>query len=111
MLRLIPITILFLIALSSRSIGQGCNCHNSYNYYGHSVAQQKSNIQAQQGTMRHLGGSFGSGSFEGVGFSTSSSQDAINRACSNGRPIREVGVAYGYNRQYKMYGWFATVIR
>ena len=69
------------------------------------LAQQKSNTQASQGRMRHLGGGFGGGRYEGVGFSTVSAQDAITRCCYWGQktPI-DIGVQRGNN------GWYATVI-
>ena len=69
------------------------------------LAQQKSNTQASQGKMRHLGGGFGGGRYEGVGFSSVSAQDAIRRCCYWGQktPI-DIGVARGPK------GWYATVI-
>ena len=70
-----------------------------------SIAQQKAQIQASQGVMRHIGGSFGGGSREGVGFSTLSPQDAIKNCCYYGKcqPI-DIGVARGRD------GWYATVL-
>ncbi len=45
------------------------------------VAQRKAQQQASEGRMRHVGGSFGTGHYEGVGFSTRSADDAIRRCC------------------------------
>jgi hypothetical protein len=69
-----------------------------------SIAQTRSNIQASQGMMRHVGPVVG-GSCEGVGFSTYSANDAIQRSCYWGQrtPVN-IGVARGRN------GWYATVI-
>jgi hypothetical protein len=55
--------------------------------------------------MRHVGGSMGSGRFEGVGFSTVSADDAIRKCCYWGQrsPVG-IGVARGSN------GWYATVL-
>jgi hypothetical protein len=70
-----------------------------------SLAQQKSIQQASQGRMRHVGGSFGSGRYEGVGFSSRSADEAIRSACYWGKktPVG-IGVARGAN------GWYATVL-
>ncbi len=69
------------------------------------LAQQKSTQQAGQGRMRHVGGSLGSGRYEGVGFSSRSADDAIRNACYWGQksPVG-IGVARGAN------GWYATVL-
>ena len=71
----------------------------------HCVAQQKATQQASQSHMRHVGGSMGSGRYEGVGFSTVSSDDAIRKCCYWGQktPLG-IGVARGSN------GWYATVL-
>ena len=65
------------------------------------TAQQSASTSANQGRMAHRGGSF---RFEGVGFSTASSQAAIRNCCYWGQrtPI-EIGVARGRN------GWYACV--
>jgi hypothetical protein len=70
-----------------------------------SIAQSKANTQASQGHMRHIGGSFGAGRYEGVGFSSVSAEDAIRRCCYWGRrtPV-DIGVSRGAN------GWYATVL-
>ena len=69
------------------------------------LAQYKSRVQASQGRMRHIGGSFGGGRYEGVGFSTRSADDAIRNCCYWGRktPV-DIGVVRGAN------GWYATVL-
>lgn len=70
-----------------------------------SLAQSKAERQAAEGRCRHVGGGFGGGKAEGVGYSTFSADDAIKRCCYWGRrPVREIGVARGRN------GWYATVI-
>ncbi len=69
------------------------------------VAQQKAQQQASSGQMRHVGGSMGSGRYEGVGFSTVSADDAVKKCCYWGQrtPVG-IGVARGNN------GWYATVL-
>lgn len=88
----------------------GYNTAPSYPYGGGStgsgVAQQKANLAASRGMRgRHVGGGFGGGNYEGVGFSTSSPQQAIQSACYWGqRPVHQIGVARGAD------GWYATVL-
>lgn len=69
------------------------------------IAQAKAETQARQGVMRHVGGSFGAGRYEGVGFSTASADDAVRHCCYWGQktPV-EIGVARGVR------GWYATVL-
>lgn len=69
------------------------------------IAKNKSAIQARLGRMFHVGGSFGSGRYEGVGFSTRSADDAIKHCCYWGKrtPVG-IGVVRGAR------GWFATVL-
>jgi hypothetical protein len=71
----------------------------------HCVAKQKAAQMASSGRMQHLGGSMGTGRYEGVGFSTSSADDAIRKCCYWGQrtPVG-IGVARGNN------GWYATVL-
>ena len=71
----------------------------------HCVAQQKASQQATSGQMRHVGGSMGTGRYEGVGFSTTSADDAIRKCCYWGQrtPVG-IGVSRGQN------GWYATVL-
>ncbi len=69
------------------------------------IAQRKAQQQAAEGRMRHVGGSLGSGGYEGVGFSTRSAEDAIRNCCYWGqRTPTAVGVSRGAN------GWYATVL-
>ncbi len=70
------------------------------------LAQSKSRIAASRGMRgQHVGGGFGGGRAEGVGFSSVSRQDAIRRSCYWGtRPVKQIGVTRGRD------GWYATVI-
>jgi hypothetical protein len=68
---------------------------------GTSSAQGVAEMQAQSGSCRHFGGNDG---YEGVGYSTSSADDAIRHCCYWGqRKPRDIGVARGRN------GWYACV--
>lgn len=70
-----------------------------------SLAQWKAERQAAEGRCRHVGGGFGGGRYEGVGFSTSSPDAAVEACCYWGkRKVREIGVARGRR------GWYSTVI-
>ena len=84
-----------LFAQSSQNVNACDNC----------IAKQKASQQASSGQMRHVGGSMGSGRYEGVGFSTVSADDAIRKCCYWGQrsPVG-IGVARGSN------GWYATVL-
>ena len=90
-----------LILVSGLVLGSASSVEANDSY----LAQQKSVQQASQGRMRHVGGSFGSGRYEGVGFSTRSADDAIRNACYWGQksPLG-IGVVRGAN------GWYATVL-
>jgi hypothetical protein len=69
------------------------------------LAQQKAQQQAAEGRCHHVGGGFGAGNYEGVGFSTVSEQHAISKCCYWGvRTPVDIGVARGRN------GWYATVL-
>jgi len=69
------------------------------------LAQWKAERQAACNRLYHVGGGFGGGNAEGVGFSTSSPEQAIRSCCFWGRrPVQEIGVARG------RFGWYATVI-
>ena len=75
------------------------------------LAQSKAERQAQMQSCCHVGGGFNGGRAEGVGFSTTSPEAAVRRCCFYGqRQLRESGVAYGYNRQLRAWGWFACNI-
>jgi hypothetical protein len=77
---------------------QGLSCD-------HCIAKRKAQQQASEGVMRHVGGSFGSGRYEGVGYSSRSASEAVRSACYWGqRPAVGIGVARGRN------GWYATVL-
>ena len=77
------------------------------------IAQQKANLAASTLNKGHVGGSLGPATHEGVGFSTSSSQQAIDAACYSGSPISAqgpgrprigTGVARGSD------GWYACLL-
>jgi hypothetical protein len=69
------------------------------------LAQWKAERQASSNRLYHVGGGFGGGCAEGVGFSTSSPEAAIKKCCYWGkREALDIGVARGRN------GWYATVI-
>jgi len=69
------------------------------------IAQQKASQQASEGRMRHVGGTMGTGRYEGVGYSTVSADDAMRKCCYWGqRTPTGIGVARGNN------GWYATVL-
>ena len=69
-----------------------------------SLAQSKADRMANNGVMRHLGGGFGAGHYEGVGMA-STREGAIRNCCYWGRktPI-DIGAATNGRR------WFACVI-
>lgn len=69
------------------------------------LAQWKAGKLACENRLRHIGHGFGGGRYEGVGFSSSSADQAIRSCCYWGRrPVREIGVAHGRS------GWYAVVI-
>jgi hypothetical protein len=69
------------------------------------LAQSKAQRQAATNRCCHVGGGFGGGNAEGVGFSTVSADHAISKCCFWGkREALDIGVARGRN------GWYATVI-
>ncbi len=45
------------------------------------IANKKASQQASEGRMRHVGGSLGTGRYEGVGYSTVSADHAIRSCC------------------------------
>lgn len=93
----------FVIAIAAVAFLAGPN--QSAEACDHCVAKQKATQQASEGRMRHVGGSMGSGRYEGVGFSTVSADDAIRKCCYWGqRTAIGIGVARGNN------GWYATVL-
>lgn len=69
------------------------------------VAQAKAQRSASMRFKGHLGGGFGGGRAEGVGFSTRSAQDALNNCCFTGqRPVAGSAVVRGSD------GWYAVKI-
>lgn len=75
--------------------------NNVYSSGDTSTAQGVAQIQADKGYCGHFGGNSG---YEGVGYSTISSDHAIRNCCYWGQktPV-DIGVARGRN------GWFACV--
>ncbi len=69
------------------------------------VAEAKAARSAAQRVKGHLGGGFGGGNAEGVGFSTSSAQHALNSCCFTGqRRVAGSAVVRGSD------GWYAVKI-
>lgn len=69
------------------------------------VATAKAERAAALSFKGHLGGGFGGGNAEGVGFSTVSAQHALNNCCFTGqRPVAGSAVARGRD------GWYAVKI-
>lgn len=89
-----------MIVASMSNVHSEENIKRSY-AYTNSTAQGVAEIQANRGSMGHMGGNRG---YEGVGFSSRSADDAIKNCCYWGQktPI-EIGVARGRN------GWYACV--
>jgi len=69
------------------------------------VADAKAQRAASQRIKGHLGGGFGGGNAEGVGFSTRSAQDALNNCCYTGQ--RRVAGSAVYRGSD---GWYAVKI-
>lgn len=69
------------------------------------IAKHKANVQARRGVMSHIGGSFGSARYEGVGMSTRSANSAISNCCYWGR---RTPVGIGVTRGAR--GWYACVL-
>ena len=69
------------------------------------VAQAKAQQAAARRVKGHLGGGFGGGNAEGVGFSTYSAQNALNNCCFTGqRALAGSAVVRGSD------GWYAVKI-
>lgn len=93
-----------LIAVNGVPVSQEIACRPQ-TVVAESIAQRKARQQASEGRMRHVGGSMGAGRYEGVGFSTVSAKQAIEKCCYWGqREAIDIGVAHGIN------GWYATVL-
>ena len=80
---------------------------NASSYGGSGIsATQKAQQAAQMSLKGHVGGSYCNGAkYEGVGWSTVSAQDAIQRCCYWGtRPVAQIGTCRGPD------GWYACVM-
>lgn len=74
-------------------------------HVAHGAAQRHAERLAASGAFHHSGDRCGA-PYEGLGFSTSSPDDACRRACYWGqRPVREIGTAWCRARN----GWIAVV--
>lgn len=69
-----------------------------------SLAQSKAEQMAARGQLLHLGGGFGGGSFEGIGFGASPDQAVANCCGWGSRSPIDVGIAAGVN------GFYACVL-
>ena len=70
-----------------------------------SVAAAKASYAASRGIRGHVGGGFGGGCYEGVGFSAYSAQQALNNCCYTGkRKVAGSSVVRGSG------GWYACKI-
>lgn len=79
---------------------------NAAGGYGSGLAQQKAQQAAQMRLQGHVGGGLGNAKFEGVGWSSGSAQDAIQRCCYWGtRPVSQIGVSRGQDGL-----WYACVL-
>lgn len=105
---MVRLLVLLLVCLApsisySQQVFYSQNKAYSYSSYQPSTssAQGVAEIQARRNSMGHCGGNSG---YEGVGFSSSSSDAAIRNCCYWGQrtPI-DIGVARGKS------GWFACV--
>lgn len=87
-------------ARPNASLGSGQAVSNN------DIAYAKSVQQAQNRRMRHVGGSMGTGRYEGVGMSSISAEDAIQRACYHGqKQVVGQSVVQGSNGMF-----YATVL-
>lgn len=71
---------------SSYSYSSNTSVSMTFTGDAQSVCEQKAALQAQMCSMRHLGGSFGGGSFEGVGCS-SDPDHALSICCYTGQRV------------------------
>ena len=93
MVKKIGLGLVMMVALFA-SAAQSFGCDNC-------IAKQKARQQASEGRMRHVGGSMGSGRYEGVGMSSSSADAAIKQCCYWGvRTPTGIGVARGTNGRF-----------
>ncbi len=85
--------------------GQSAGAGTVYSGGPQAVAEAKAQRAAAMRIKGHLGGGFGGGRAEGVGFSTSSAQHALNICCFTGqRPVAGSAVVRGAD------GWYAVKI-
>lgn len=78
--------------------------YTTTNSFGN-LAQSKANQAASRGIKGHVGGGLGGARYEGVGWSTSSAESALQSCCYWGsRPVAQMGVARGHD------GWYACVL-
>jgi len=96
-----------------RLFGRRYRSNNSVSYSGggnfggspQAVAVNKANFAASRGIKGHVGGGFGGGNAEGVGFSTYSAANALNNCCFTGqRKLAGSAVVRGRD------GWYACKI-
>lgn len=79
--------------------------YTTYSGGPQAVAFAKAQRSASAGISGHLGGGFGGGNAEGVGFSTYSAQAALNNCCYTGqRTVAGSAVVRGAS------GWYAVKI-
>jgi hypothetical protein len=82
------------LRIRSRSVTTTSSCGET------TTAQHDATVMARTGRFRHSGGA---GCREGIGFSTSSPEDALNRCCYSGQyPVAEESVVRGNG------GWYAV---
>ena len=80
--------------------GTAHGCLNAKGSAASGLAQQKAAAMARMGRRGHIGGGYGRGSKEGVGWG-SSPQAALNACCYSGRrQVVDQGVARGRNGMY-----------
>jgi hypothetical protein len=86
-------------------ISQAPSSKTVYSGGPQAVAEAKAQRAAAMRFKGHLGGGFGGGRAEGVGFSTRSAQDALNHCCFTGqRRVAGSAVVRGAD------GWYAVKI-
>ena len=94
-------------ARGSSSRSRSTTVYRSASYGGNpqAVASNKASHAAARGIRGHVGGGFGGGHAEGVGFSTRSAADALNNCCFTGqRKVAGSSVVRGKG------GWYAVKI-
>lgn len=112
MMRITMAALLVVLCVSQadafpRRVGRGRTSGTGTVFSGgpQAVAEAKAQRAAAQRIKGHLGGGFGGGNAEGVGFSTASAQDALNHCCFTGqRTVAGSSVVRGAD------GWYAVKI-